>query len=173
MKKRTIIVSLGVVAAIVAGSFIASAQGQERSFRAKLTGYNEVPAVSTTGTGEFRLSVDPGDSSLSYELQYQNLEGATTLFAHVHLGQTGVNGGIAFFLCGGGGKPACPNTSGTVSGTIVVADVIGPASQGITSSQLDEMLKALRSGVGYANVHTNNHPGGEIRGQINDNASEK
>jgi hypothetical protein len=119
------------------------------------------------------MSVNPGDTSLSYELQYRNLEGSTTTAAHVHLGQTGVSGGVSFFLCGGGGKPACPATSGSVSGTVVAADVIGPVGQGIAAMELDEILKAMRSGVAYANVHTNNHPTGEIRGQINDNSSEK
>jgi len=60
-----------------------------------------------------------------------------------------------------------------VSGTVVAADVIGPVGQGIAAMELDEILKAMRSGVAYANVHTNNHPTGEIRGQINDNSSEK
>lgn len=107
-------------------------------------------------------------TTLSYTLSYSGLEGTTTLFAHIHFGQRDVAGGVAAFLCGGGGKPACPNTAGTVSGTVVAADVIGPAGQGIAAGEFGELLTAMGDGITYANAHTNKHPGGEIRGQIKD-----
>jgi hypothetical protein len=53
-----------------------------------------------------------------------------------------------------------------VSGTITSADVIGPAGQGIAPGEFDELVRALREGATYANVHTTLYPGGEIRGQI-------
>ena len=71
-----------------------------------------------------------------------------------------------FFLCGGGGKPACPSNSGTVTGTVTAGDIIGPAAQGIAASQFAKALQALRDGLAYANAHTSTYPGGEIRGQI-------
>lgn len=85
----------------------------------------------------------------------------------MHFGQRGVAGGVSFFFCGGGGKPACPaTTSGTVTGTVVAADVVGPAAQGIQPGDLAAILQMIRAGLGYANMHTPNHPAGEIRGQI-------
>jgi CHRD domain len=45
-------------------------------------------------------------------------------------------------------------------------DVIGPASQGIAAGEFDELVRAIRAGVTYANVHSEKFPGGEIRGQI-------
>lgn len=137
-----------------------------RMMKADLTGFQEVPAVSTTGSGELLASIAHDESSIDYTLSYQNLEGTTTAAAHIHLGQRGVNGGVIAFLCGGGGKPACPAVSGSVSGTITAADVIGPAGQGIAAGELAEAIAAMRQGVTYANVHTDKHPGGEIRGQI-------
>ena len=71
-----------------------------------------------------------------------------------------------FFLCGGGGKPACPNTEATITGTVTAANVIGPAGQGISAGQFDEAIRAMRSGLAYANVHTVSFPSGEIRGQL-------
>jgi len=157
----------------LAGSLVLWGQGSAMSMRAVLHGYNETPAVSSTGSGEFRARVDRADTELTYELEYFDLEGAATAAAHVHLGQTGVAGGVSFFLCGGGGKPDCPATSGSVTGTVTETDVIGPSGQGIAPGEFAEILRAMRSGVTYVNVHTTKHPGGEIRGQIRDNASER
>jgi hypothetical protein len=44
--------------------------------------------------------------------------------------------------------------------------VIGPFAQGIQAGDLAAILKMIRRGFGYANMHTALHPGGEIRGQI-------
>jgi len=52
------------------------------------------------------------------------------LAARIHLGARATTGGVAAFLCGRGGKPACPPTGGTVTATITPANVIGPAGQG-------------------------------------------
>ena len=93
--------------------------------------------------------------------------GGSVLFAHIHFGARGVNGGVIAFLCGGGSKPACP-PSGTVSGTIVAADIVGPNAQGIETGSFDEAVRAIRAGAVYANVHTTRWSGGEIRGQVND-----
>ena len=74
------------------------------------------------------------------------------------------------FLCGGGGKPACPATGGTVTGAIRAADGIGPAGQGIAAGEFAELVRAMRAGKTYANVHTSpTYAGGEIRGQIGRN----
>jgi len=71
------------------------------------------------------------------------------------------------FLCGGGGQPDCPAvTSGTITGTITAANVTGPTTQGIDIGDLDSALKAVRAGLAYANMHTTNFAGGEIRGQV-------
>lgn len=150
------------VAALLCSALVA--QADER-VKARLHPFNEVPAVSSTGSGEFTAVIR--DDAIEYELSYSGLEGTTVVQAHVHLGQKDVNGGVSAFLCGGGDKPACP-LAGTVTGTIDAADVIGPVAQGIAAGELAELIAAIRAGQTYANVHTNKHPGGEIRGQIRD-----
>jgi hypothetical protein len=138
--------------------------GQQR-FRAKLQGFSEVPAVSTTGRGAFTARVGKHGDSIDFTLTYTGLEGLSTA-AHIHLGQDTANGGVAVFLCGGGGKPACPPFEGTVEGTIAAGDVIGPAGQGLATMEFDEFLRALRAGKTYVNVHSDKHPTGEIRGKL-------
>ncbi len=132
---------------------------------AHLDGYGEVPALSSAASGLFFGKISADETSLDYILYYE-LDGGTASAAHIHLGQPGVNGGIAAFLCGGGNKPACPTPSGTVSGTVVASDVIGPASQGIAANEMAELVRAIRKGAAYVNVHTSGFPAGEVRGQI-------
>jgi CHRD domain len=170
MKKVWVLTAVVMAAALTVFGTTALATGDngKKRFSANLTGFQEVPAISTGARGTFKAKL-VGDT-LEYTLSYSGIEGGTAVFAHIHLGQRGVNGGVIVFLCGGGDKPACPATAGTVTGVIDPADVIGPAAQGIVAGEFDELVRALRAGVTYANVHstgaTPEFPGGEIRGQI-------
>src|SRR5262249_58966494 len=90
--------------------------------------------------------------------------------AHIHFGRSRVNGGVMVFFGGGGGKPACPAaTAGTATGTITAAGIVGPAAQGILpapAGQFADVVRAIRTGNAYANIHTATFPGGEIRGRV-------
>ncbi len=170
MKKFAIVVSVLVLASLPVFALQASGDGggggggNKNSFRARLIGYNEVPAVSTEASGRFTARLDRRAEEITYRLQYEDLE-APVLFAHIHVGQKDVNGGVSAFLCGGGSKAPCPQ-EGVVTGVIEPADVIGPAGQGIALGEFDELVRAMRARVTYANVHSEKFPGGEIRGQI-------
>jgi hypothetical protein len=171
----TLLAGLAVTSLLYAGPGVWADDDRDQ-FRARLIGFEEVAvvppgastgAVSTTGRGRFSARVR--DDRIDWELSYEKLEGTVTTAAHVHLGQKDVAGGVSFFLCGGGGRPACTPTSGSFSGTAMAADIIGPENQGIAPGEIDELIRAMRAGVTYANVHTNKHPTGEIRGQIRGN----
>src|SRR5215217_6940273 len=162
---------------VFVGASATSAQGSggddEGKAKARLIGYREVPAISTEGDGTFRARM-MGDDAFTFRLSYDDLSSHVQQ-AHIHFGQKGVNGGIAVFLCsnlgnGPAGTPPCPQPApgetATVEGTRTAADVIGPAAQGIAPGQFDELVRALRAGVAYANVHSQQWPAGEIRGQF-------
>ena len=138
--------------------------GQTFSVTARLRGFQEVPTISSRARGDFQAQVSR--DAIQFTLSYQDLEAPTTV-AHIHFDQRHVAtpGNIVAFLCGGGGKPACP-PSGTVTGTVTPADIIGPAGQGIEPGEFREVVRAVRAGVTYANVHSEKFPNGEIRGQI-------
>jgi CHRD domain len=157
-----LVVALGVGSYAIAG-------GSKTHLKAdELTGLQENPDVSSTGTGSFEATIDDDAQTITYELSYSGLEGGNALFAHIHFGKRAVNGGVSAFLCGGGDKPACPATDGTVSGVIDVDDIVGPAGQGIEAGSFGELVAAMRAGHAYLNVHSPRWPGGEIRAQIND-----
>ena len=162
------ILRIGVLAVLLILSLmlVLGQKSSNESHKADMTGYEEVPAISSTGSGELRLKVDEDSQLIEYELSYENLEGTTTTASHIHLGQKSVNGGVIAFFCGGGGKDPCTPGSGNFSGTVSAADVIGPTAQGIAAMEFAEVVRALRAGQIYVNVHTNKHPGGEIRGQV-------
>jgi hypothetical protein len=67
---------------------------------------------------------------------------------------------------GPAGTQPCPADGGTVTGTFTAADVVGPASQLIAATELNELIAAIRAGRVYANVHTIANPGGLVRGQL-------
>jgi CHRD domain-containing protein len=145
--------------------------------QANLTGYQEVPSVSTPASGTFDANIASDDESFSYELTFSGLVGSVQQ-SHIHIAQPAVNGSVVVWLCQTATTPAppavtaitptCPQ-SGTVTGNITAANVIaaGTTSQQITAGELDEVIAAIRAGVAYVNVHaTPLNPGGEIRGQI-------
>lgn len=148
----------------------ADASADRRQVRAQLSGFEEVPAISTTGHGTFRATLSNDGQSLEYELRYAELEGEVAQ-SHLHLGQRGVNGGVAVFLCsnlgnGPAGTQPCPPPAATITGTIVGADIVGPAGQGLEPGEWEELVRAIRHGSVYVNVHSDLFPGGEIRGQL-------
>jgi len=161
-------------------SSVSADDGGKRSFSARLKGFNEVPSISTTAEGSFRARLSADGTSLHYTLSYEGLS-ATVTQAHIHLAQQHVNGGIMVWLCQTatntdptGLAPLCPATEGTVEGDITAANIIQvgnpaappPGVQGIVAGEFEEFIRALRKDSGYANVHTTNFQGGEIRGQV-------
>jgi hypothetical protein len=161
--------SHGLLLGLAVAASAALATGP-RVLSANLSGEEEVPVVSTPGKGQLQLLIYPDGSTIGYELSYSGLQADVTQ-AHIHLGQPSVNGAISVFLCsnlnnGPAGTQACPARSGTISGLINTASVIGPDAQGIAPGQIDRLIDALRDQFTYVNVHTTRSPGGEIRGQI-------
>ena len=157
---------MGVVAAAVAGG------GGNRNVREHLTGYQEDAAapspstISTSGTGDFKAKVR--DDRIEYKLSLRRARGRRPQ-AHIHLGARAIAGGISAFLCtqprerprGHGPSPACPaRVTARSAGTIEPADVVGPTGQGIDPGEYGELLRAIRAGATYANVHSSKYPGG-------------
>ncbi len=128
-------------------------------FIAILRGRFEVPPVITEATGEtfFQLSGDV--LRLNFVLKVNNIKNVTQ--AHIHLGRPGQNGPVVAFLFGPS-KFGISDKRGIVKGTLTREDLIGPLLWGTIG---DLVLEILRGNT-YVNVHTEQNPDGEIRGQI-------
>jgi CHRD domain len=168
MKNRIALISAVAVAVVVsAGLGIrANADHRDITLRASLRGLNEVPPTASPATATLRATLDERAQTITFTLDFRNLTLAPAA-AHIHFGPPAVNGGVMVFFCGGGGKPACPTTtSGTVTGTIAAADVVGPAAQGIAVGDFASVVRAIRTGNSYANMHNERFPAGELRGRV-------
>ena len=165
---------LSVLIAISA-ALAASTAARSEDIRARLTGYQEVPSVSTAAKGEFEGQIAGDDKSIDWEMTFSGLQAAITQ-SHIHVAQRSVTGSIVIWLCQTTANPApaaagviqpCPQ-SGTISGRVTSANVIAgsTATQQLTANDLDEILAAIRAGVAYVNIHTAVSGSGEIRGQI-------
>jgi hypothetical protein len=151
-----------IPALVLASGVSASSRGdRNRRLRADLQGLREVPSVSTVARGSFRAVINDDETAIEFQLNYSGLEAPVTQ-SHIHFGQFSVNGGVAVWLCGNppltppAGTPTCPDP----------ADGPEVTGQGIAAGEFAELIRAIRKGDAYANVHSTKFPGGEIRGQI-------
>jgi CHRD domain len=142
----------------------------KKMLNVELKGYAEQPlALSTGASGQFQAQIDDEQQTITYTLTYSGLTGTVTQ-SHIHFGSASQVGGVSAFLCtnlgnGPAGTQTCP-ASGTITGTITPANIIGPTAQGIAAGEFDELVAAIRNGTAYVNVHSTQFPVGEIRAQF-------
>jgi hypothetical protein len=163
------------------------AADDEEIIKVHLVGYQETPlTINSPGSADFTAKIHSAGTAIDYELTYRDLS-STVLQSHIHFGRPAITGGIVLFLCTNlGNAPAsvpvpqaCPETNpATITGTLTAANVIAlpvvcPTPTTCSGQAIDsgaagfaEMLKAIRAGAAYVNVHTTNHPSGEIRARL-------
>jgi hypothetical protein len=179
MRKTVVLVAL----AIVVGAGIAWAHS-DRGIRELLNGVQEVPVVSTTGSGTFQAVMNRDEDEIEYTLTFQQLEGDVTQ-SHIHIGPSQNTGPIVLWLCQTAGSPSptplttpqCANVAdaasrraNTVTGVLRASDVRPLLTNGIgngtAANEFAEVIALIRAGKTYVNVHSSMSPGGEIRSQI-------
>ncbi len=132
-----------LLAAIVTAGCLSAASAATIDYRATMSGKSEVPPTSSTGSGDVLATLNTDTKQLSYTMTYMGLTGPATA-AHFHgPADAGQNAGVAVPI---GNNPPSPS-----SGTVTLTDA---------------QMKDLEAGKWYANVHTADNKGGEIRGQL-------
>ena len=140
-----------------------------KKFEARLNGFQEVPSVSSTGFGNFEAEL-VNDTTLHYVFHLRGPRGRQLpLRARALRSAQRERRRLVLPLRRQHQADACPNVEGTVEGDVTPADVIGPNGQGIEPSVVRRDHPRDAGRARYANIHTTRWPGGEIRGQINDN----
>lgn len=140
-----------LLGAIVLGSLQACKKDkdpdeQEYNLSGTLSGSQEVPAVTTTGSGTITGEYDGDDNKLELTVNWTGLSGTVT-GAHIHgPALTGANAGVLIPL------------------TVNVNGVTGKIESDISLPDSTEQF--LIQGRLYVNLHTTLNPNGEIRGQI-------
>jgi CHRD domain len=135
------------------------------SFKAELTGSNEVPANDSKGTGTVTATYDTASKKLTWKGEYSGLTGPTTM-AHFH-GPAEPFELISGEMGGTNLDPSWqhPHQLGTNADvTVVITPITSPfeGSATLTDAQAAELI----AGQWYVNIHTDTHPGGEIRGSV-------
>ncbi len=128
-------------------------------YKAVISGKMETPKIKTAATGMVTFEPAMDGKELKYKLTVKDIENVTA--AHVHLGMLGKSGPPVTGLFSGPEKTG--KFSGVLAeGTITEKDLVGPLS----GKTIEDLIKDLRKGELYVNVHTEKYPDGEIRGQI-------
>jgi len=131
--------SIKLILALALGMVVLSATAQ--TVQISLTGAQEVPPVSTAGSGNGSITVG-ADQSVSGSVTTMGVEGT---MAHIHLAAPGANG------------PVIVPMAKTADGVWSV-----PAGAKLTDAQ----FQSFKDGNLYVNVHSAANRGGEIRGQL-------
>ena len=162
--KAIVILNAAILATIVISmtSSLTTTVLAQQSFTAKLSGSNEVPPITTSGSGiaTFHLSAD--GKSLDYQLNLTKMDGV--MAAHIHSGKQGVNGPpvAGLFNPSMSGPPTGAVNGLLKKGTLTSSDLSGP----LAGKQISDLVNMIKSGGAYVNVHTTKNQNGEIRGQI-------
>jgi hypothetical protein len=125
---------------------------------ANLRGEKGVPPVPTMAFGQATLRISADQRRVTYQLSVRDIQNMTE--AHIHLGGPRENGPIVVFLFGK--TEGISVDRGTVQGTITARNLVGP----LADRPLSDLIQQINAGNTYVNVHTEQHPDGEIRGQV-------
>ena len=167
------VVALATVGVLGFGGAAVAHDRESSNAEGRLTGFEEVPALSTPGSGDFRAALNRSGDTIRYRLSFDNLESPATQ-AHIHFENRTNSGPVVVFLCsnlgnGPAGTQPCPADGGRIRGEISADDVLGgAAAQGLAAGEFEEFVNAIDAGATYVNVHTTGRPPGEIRAQLDD-----
>jgi len=155
-----LLITISVSSISLSASTVFALQGEsgnQQKINAKLSGDQEVPPVKTSASGIAWFNITHDD--VDFELNVTNLEGAT--MAHIHSGKQGEIGPPIVQLY----KSDSPTI--LINGILATGTITANAFEGpFAGKQLTDFITTMQNGETYVNVHTQQNPDGEIRGQI-------
>jgi hypothetical protein len=157
------------LASLLAVTALADAADARDRFKARLNGAQEVPPNGTESTGRFIITFNNDLTEGEFTLHVNHLDNVTR--AHLHCNVAGANGPIFLHLIGdmhliAAGGPAPQHVDGRWLDNATVTDASISDKTTLCGATLADVVAAMRAGSVYVNVHTTAFPGGEIRGQV-------
>ncbi len=146
-----IILATGIV---ISSSLNSSAFAQNTKFNAKLSGQEEVSPTESKATGMAEFT--PSGESVSYNVNATNIQGVTA--GHIHSAEKGANGEVVVTLF----QFDSAQNQVSENGTITADKLEGP----MKGKTISDLQNAMNNATTYVNIHTQQNPNGEIRGQI-------
>lgn len=123
-----------------------------------LSGLQEHIPLEVPGTGSVQMTLDEDKQSISYNYSINALD-STPLGLHIHHAGFGLDGPIICDLP----MMVGPSVMGTLSAETILGCVTDP-QRNLPQKHIWRI--ALKSGLGYLNLHTNRNAGGELRAQL-------
>ena len=158
-----VLTSLSFITALASTTFLSyvsvfavPSEGQQK-FSAQLSGDQEVPPVQTNASGMAWFKSNR--NNLEFELNVTDLQGIT--MAHIHNGKQGEIGPPVLPLYKSD-SPTILINGKLASGNITANMLEGP----MAGKQIANLTTAMKNSETYVNIHTQQNPTGEIRGQI-------
>ena len=148
-----------VLAAALATLVITATQSyaQNEKYRAKLDGNNEVPAVNTTSEGVINFKTK--NDMLTWTMNVTGTNYAKVV--NIHKGKAGENGEVVVDLMKVSKHSDNPKGM-TMRGNVTDSSLTGS----MAGQTIADLKTAMANGDTYVNLKTQDHPDGEIRGQI-------
>ena len=134
-----------------------TALSEEKKYFTPLTGMEEVPPVNTNSTGIALFELL--NNHIDFQVNVTNLDNIKS--AQIHIGEFGQNGEIIVSLLKSL-SPVDVQNGTLVEGQVTSSDLVGPL-KGKTINALVQLFNNTKT---YVNIHTEQYPNGEIRGQV-------
>jgi len=125
---------------------------------ATLSGDQVVPPVNTKATGHATFK-HPDPTTMNYKVSFTGISHPIAI--GVHIGKMGTNGDLIVDLMKQAQNQST-NGSMIVTGGFTAQDLVGP----MKGKTILELVDSMKSGDTYLIVDTEEHPTGEIRGQL-------
>ncbi len=134
-----------------------TALSEDQKYFTPLTGMEEVPPVNTNGTGIALF--DLVDNNINFKVNVTMLKNIQS--AEIYRGEFGQNGEIIISLLNFS-SPIDVDNGTLVKGQLTAKDLVGS----LKGKTIKELVQLFNNTKAYLNIHTEQYPNGEIRGQI-------
>jgi len=134
-----------------------TALSEDQKYFTPLTGMEEVPPVNTNSTGI--AFFDLVDNNINFKVNVTMLKNIQS--AQIYRGEFGQNGEIIISLLNSS-SPIDVHNGTLVKGQLTAKDLVGS----LKGKTINELVQLFNNTKAYLNIHTEQYPNGEIRGQI-------